>query len=168
MDDTIKPSGDTVSKSWRDNFVESPFEVKILTIIVALISIVTLLGLISNDTGKIIYGIAFPGSAIFLAQVAIASLKLSLREQTLGIQLQYRAWFIASSLMMLACYWMHPNLFHLYNESSQVFRAIKLYGPYYRLWLPVFLILAMAVRTIPMTIKYFKARKIEQFKVQTD
>ncbi len=168
MDGTTKSSGGKRLRRWRANFIAAPFEVKILTIIVVLIALATYLVFLPNNVGKIATGIAIPGGGTFMILAAAASLKLLLHEQTLEVQLGHRTLFIVSSLMILIFYCMGHALFRHDDQSAEVFRLICLYRPYYNFWLPLFMILVMSARTVPMAVKYFKLPKEEQLKSQTD
>jgi hypothetical protein len=160
--------GNKRSKRWRANFTAAPFEVKTLSIIVVLIALASFLVFLPNNVGEIATGIATPGGGTFMILAAADSLRLLSHDQTLKVQLGHRIRFTASSLMILVFYCMGHAPFRHDDQSAEVFRLICLYRPYYNFWLPLFMILVMSARTVPMAVKYFKLPKEEQLKSQTD
>ena len=161
MSNRVPIFGDKRLNRWRRNFKASPFEVKVITVVVVLTCLASFSILVPNHVGIIAMGIGSP-ACFFWTQAVGASLRLSLREQTLAKQLEYRALLIATLLGLLLFYWLSPTPFKRYNQSDEDYRLILLYRPYGAFWWPLLLALIMSVRTVPMTIKYFKLKRQER------
>jgi len=156
--------GDKRLKRWRDNFIASPFEVKLLPFVFIALILIAFSGIfIGGDKGRIIGYATMSGGAIFYFQMILQSLKLTLGDQSLKNQIQLRLVIIAGLLLIVLCdRWFSPPFYYIFNRPAQIVQQAKFYRPIYNQIIPLYIISVLLVRLVPLTVRYYKLKKQKQ------
>jgi hypothetical protein len=150
----------------KSNFAVAHFEVKIIVPLIFISGIVPLLlTLIHGDLGNIASATIIPGASSFYGLATIEAFKLSFGDQSLKTQIQRRLGVISIFLfsIFLGCFHLYPYHNPYYGELA--YKKAYFYRPLYIIALPIFFILILMIRTIPMTIRFYKLKRQKQLTV---